>query len=196
MDGIIDPLLDWFSYIGIPVKKRHSNGEQDYSNDGESDLYEAPARVYQINVPRAKLTVNPSYQSVTKFRPFNDNNQMELTKPVRHLNCGPEIPILLINKNNQSYIMHTQTSDIPFHLYRKISEMHLTNGMDTLNDFLTDISKIKETDPVAKSVERPKGKLVQGGIASSENVANICSRCTDDIINRPKFPILSVNDVF
>lgn len=218
--------------MGIPVRKRQFNefGERiitdyDAAFDErqpyqwyESDLYEIPAQVQQIHVPRAKLTLNPSYQTVSKFVPFNNDERIGFNDdmPVSELNCGPEIPILLINmNNNRSLIMSTpnQNSDILIYSYRKVSEMDLKmlNGMGpyTLETFLKEISRGKETGPMIKYIERSKGILTEGGTfninsvpsgipfdesAINNNNDQICSQCSEYIKTRPNFPSLSIID--
>lgn len=217
--------------MGIPVKKRQFNefGERiitDYDADlderqppswYESDSYEIPAQVQQIYVPRAKLTLNPSYQTVSKFVPFNNDKRIGLNDdmPVSELNCGPEIPILLINMNNsRSFIMSTpnQNSDISIYSYRKVSEMDLSmlNGMGpyTLEEFLKEISEGKETGPMIKFIDRPKGILTQGGKINIDSVPSgilfdesainnndkICSQCPEYIKIRPNFPSISITN--
>lgn len=231
INGAVEPLLDLFSYVGIPVRKRKFNefGERiitDYDDDfderqprqwHESDLYEIQAQVQQIHVPRAKMTLNPSYQTVSKFVPFNNDERIGLDDdmPVSELNCGPEIPILLINmNNNRSFIMSTpnQNSDISIYsYYRKVSEMDLGifNGMGpyTLDTFLKAISEGKETGPMIKFIDRPKGILTEGGkfninsepsgipfyeSAMNNNDDKICSQCPEYIKMRPHFPNLSI----
>lgn len=226
--------------MGIPVKKSQFNefGERIVTdNDAnfderqprqwyESDLYEIPAQVLQINVPRAKLILNQSYQTVSKFVPFNNNNNNDKRigsnddMPVSELICGPEIPILLIkmnNNNNRSFIMSTpnQNSDNSIYSYRKVSEMDLNmydDGMNpyTLETFLQEISEGKETGPMIKYIDRPKGILTEGGkfninsepsdIPFDESAINnnnndkICSQCPEYIKIRPNFPSLSIVD--
>lgn len=230
VEGAIEPLLDLFSYVGIPVQKRQFNefGERiitDYDDSSQprqwydSDLYEIPAHVQQINVPRAKITVNPSFQTVSKFVPFNNDERIELNDnmPVSELNCGPEISIMLINmNNNRSFIMSTpnQSSDISLYPYRKVSEMDLRmfNGMGryTLETFLKEISEAVGTDPMVKLIERPRGILTQGGklninsapsaipfdesAKNNNNENKICSQCPEYIKKRPRFPRLSIID--
>lgn len=218
--------------MGIPVRKRQFNefGERiitDYDADlderlplqwYERDLYEIPAQVQQINVPRAKLTLNPSYQTVSKFVPFNNDKRIGLNDnmPASELYCGPEIPILLINmnNNNRSFIMSTpnQNSDISIYSYRKVSEMDMNmfNGMGpyTLETFLKKISEGTETGPMIKFIDRPKGILTEGGkfninsessdIPFDESAINnndeICLQCPEYIKTRPNFPSLSIID--
>lgn len=179
--------------------------EQQLRQTNEGDLYGIPARVIQINVPRAKLTVNPSFQSATKFMPFSDNTQIGLNvdTPVRHSNCGPEIPILLITERNQSYIMTAEYQNshnqFQFGSYRKVSEIQLRfiNGIPyTLQHFLNDVKKVKATDPVVKIVEQPQSEFVFGGGGVDPIVFNnqpmtdqkICINCPEDAKKRPKFP--------
>lgn len=212
MDGVVEPLLNIFSYIGIPVRKRQYNefGERIYL-----DEFEMPAKVYQIQVPRAKFILNPAFQSKSKFVPYIEEHQVKIIgdAPVSNFNCGPEIPILLINKFNQSYIWHSpnQNGVIPFHSYRKLSDMSLQMGdtTATLDDFLKELTNTAEAVPSVK-IERPKGRLVQGGGGSAANKQNekptfenidekgseICTQCTDDVKKRPAFPTMSIDKIF
>lgn len=141
---------------------------------------------------------------INKFKPFTD--------PIEKFDCDSEIPILLVNRGYEHFIMRTVNYNIKFswELYPKVTETKVRSkfGFDTtLAQLLADASQAKETN--APRQFRPKPIIVQGGQSfnidkpdenepNSNEVFNTnrskCNHGKDEKFNtKPKFPVYAPN---
>lgn len=131
--------------------------------------------------------------------------------------CGPEIPILLVDKDKQNFIMRSNKRKNVFNwdLYQKVSDIKMRDKFGyetTLEQFLAEASQVKVT--TAPLRYRPIPTMIQAGqiittnapttiqpidittidVEASTMIPNT-SMCNDDIIKtRPPFPTYSSND--
>lgn len=204
IDALISPFVDLFSFVGIPVQKlRHTEWyasttlesipfEQEINADVrevENFEREFPAKIVEI---------------------MNPNNKFNFETPMDQFDCGKEIPILLINNNELTYIMASKSADrdkdgIDWQLYKKVSQIKTVNRYGnniSLEQLLNDVSRPKESN--APKRYRPIASIVQGGSINIEqairnNSTNEqkaaqfqrnCNECDEERIKtRPNFPV-------
>lgn len=144
--------------------------------------------------------------------PYTNSNYKPSHNPIEHFECEPEIPIVLVDKGNQTVIMRSTptVNDLQWERYKKVSEMKIKSayGMEiTLEQLLADAMQMKEiTEPLRF---RPVPIIVQGGLGvmnvkpvTSEHIKNnetqsqsnrsTCNPCEDEMVKtRPNFPVFS-----
>lgn len=186
--------MNFFAYVGLPVQERALNPSIDHEYPATvrevSDFNaDTPAKVVEIVDPNANLDLKPW---------FNPSEQFE---------CGPEIPIVLVDKGKQTVIMRsTGSNDFQWERYKKVSEMKIRTDYGyekTLEQLLAEISQSKE--PKAPLRFRPVPTMIQAGLDTT-NVSRItnqqfnivtqyqanpitCNPCEDESVKtRPNFP--------
>ncbi|XP_055326650.1 uncharacterized protein LOC129580341 [Sitodiplosis mosellana] len=198
IDALINPFVNLFAYVGLPVQKRELYPFSDQeipANVQEVSNFEpeTPAKVVEIVDPNANLNYKPWFN------------------PIEHIECGPEIPIVLVDKGKQIVIMRsfrmTSLNDFQWERYKKVSEMRIPSdyGYDrTLEQLLVEVSQRKE--PNAPLRFRPVPIIVQGGhdatnakpvtnqqinnVTQSQVNPNTCNPCEGESIKtRPNFPV-------
>lgn len=191
IETLINPFRDLFSYIGIPVLKSKSNSfiDQEIKADVQQvGEIETPAKVMKI--------VDPN----------GNSNYMSAINRTEHFECEPEIPILFINKDAESFIWRSngdKKNEFQSNQYTKVSQVKVKNklGFDTtLDQLLKDLSQA--TDNNAPKRYRPIPILVQAGqnttilnpVTNNNDTfpANLsaCTQCDDDSLKtRPHFPL-------
>ncbi|XP_031626813.1 uncharacterized protein LOC116343066 [Contarinia nasturtii] len=186
----INPFVNLLSYVGFPVQKHDYFDAEIMADVRQVNEFETPAKVEEI----VDASVNSNY---------NRNEQFE---------CGPEIPILLLNNGKQSLIMRSTDGSnvIQWNQYKKVSEMRIKTkyGVDeSLAEFLAQVSQMKESNTPKRYRPMPP-TMVQGSwnetitqpIANkqinretSKTAQSTCNQCDDDaetdVKNRPHFPI-------
>lgn len=186
--------MNLFAYVGLPVQKRALNPSIDHEFPATvrevSDFNaETPAKVVEIVDPNANLNLKPW---------FNPSEQFE---------CGPEIPIVLVDKGKETVIMRSTAShDLQWDRYKKVSEMKIRTeyGYEkTLEQLLAEISQSKA--PTAPLRFRPVPTMIQAGFnatnvnpVTSQPINSVtqyqgnrstCNPCGDESVKtRPNFP--------
>lgn len=188
----INPFINLLSYVGFPVQNRDFLDEEYLADVRQVNEFETPAKVEEILDTNANLN-------------YNRNEQFD---------CGPEIPIILLNNGEESLIMRSTggNNNIHWNQYKKISEMRFKTkfGVDeTLEQYLAKVSQSKGSIEATKLRYPPlPPTVVQGGwnITAVKPIANeqinretiqiaqsTCNQCDHDaetdVKNRPHFPI-------
>lgn len=197
IDTLINPFINLFSYVGLPVQKRDLNPFLDQEiravvREVSDFQAEYPAKVVEIVDANANLNYKP------------------LLHPIEHYECGPEIPIVLVDKGIQTIIMRSagDVNDFQWERYKKVSEMKIKSQYGeyekTLAQLLAEVSQMKETKAPLRF--RPVPTIIQGGqdvtstkpvtiqqfnnITQSSVKQSTCNPCEDDSVKtRPNFPV-------
>lgn len=203
---LINPFINLISYVGFPVEKRESfnpfiddntifdqeiNAKVREMNEFE---LETPAKVVEIIDSHGKINFNPTIDAMERFE------------------CGPEIPVLLVDKDKQNFIMRSTSRENVFNWdqYQKVSDIIIRDEFGyetTLERMLAGISQVKKSNVPLRF--RPVPSMIQGGLIEGGQSLTIeqpitiepnyvetstprqnISMCDDDIIKtRPHFPV-------
>lgn len=199
IDTLINPFINLFSYVGLPIQKMEINPFLDPEIPADvreiSDFQEEiPAKVVEIVDPNANSVYKPWFN------------------PIEHFDCGPEIPIVLLDKGQQTVIMRSSNggggaNDFHWESYKKVSEMRIKSeyGYEkTLEQLFAEVSQMKESNTPLRF--RPVPIIIQGGLGVSnvkpvtnEQINNetqshinrsSCNPCEDETAKtRPNFPV-------
>lgn len=164
---------------------------------------ETNAKVRGMN----KFEVNNSVKSVELHDPLGKVNVTPSISLNEQFDCGAEIPVLIINKDERTHIWRSTAHENDFHWdkYKKVSEMNIKTQFGvsrTLKEILAEISLKKDNNTPKRY--RPVSSIVQGGLnieKPTENKQNDKQKandtspignCCDDgsIKNRLNFPAL------
>lgn len=202
------PFPELISFIGSSTKNVEKSEFNLFTNERTNFEQNINAEVREVN----KFEVDNSEKSVELHVPPGKVNITPSISRNEHFDCEAEMPILIVNKDNNRTYIWTSTAHVndDFHWdkYKKVSEMNIKSefGVNkTLKEILAEISRKKDNNTPKRY--RPVSSIVQGGSNAivekpMENQQNDKQKandsrqfgnCCDDesIKNRSNFPVLT-----
>lgn len=158
INTLINPFINLFSYVGLPVQKIELNPFIDQ---------EIPAVVREISDFQAEIPA----KVIEIVDPNTNSNYKPWFNPIEHFDCEPEIPIVLLDKGQQTIIMRSSSgdgsgaNDFHWESYKKVSEMRIKSeyGYEkTLEQIFAEVTQMKESNIPLRF--RPIPFIIQGGL--------------------------------